>query len=238
MTKYLVRRLLSMIPVIFGLSLLVYGLIHLLPGDPVDVMLAEYGADAARLAQLRSQLGLDQPFHIRYLRWLGGVLQGDFGTSIFSKRPVLDQLLEQFMGGTLELALSATVIGTVLGVTLGLIAALNANTWVDVFTRVLALMGISMPVFWVGLLAIQLFSLKLGWLPPSGTGGLKYLILPALVVGFGSAASTARLTRASMLEVMREDYVRTARAKGLRERVVILRHAFRNCLIPIVTILG
>jgi peptide/nickel transport system permease protein len=226
-----------MVPVIIGLSMLVFGLIHLLPGDPVDIMLAEYGADAARLADLRHQLGLDDPVHIQYLKWAGGIVRGDFGQSLFSKRPVLDQILGQ-LPSTLELALTGTFIASMLGIGLGILSALKANTWLDVLTRLLALMGISMPVFWLGLIAIWIFSLTLGWLPAAGTGGLRHLILPAMVVGFGSASSIARLVRASMLEVLREDYIRTARAKGLREQGVILRHAFRNCLIPIVTIIG
>jgi peptide/nickel transport system permease protein len=238
MTKFIIRRLLSMIPVVVGLSVLVFALVHLLPGDPVDMMLAEYGADAARLADLRQKLGLDLPLHMQYLKWAGGIVTRlDFGRSLFSQKPVLQQILSQ-LPGTLELALAGTVVASVLGVFLGIFAALNANTWIDLLTRVFALIGISVPIFWSGLIVILIFSIRLRWFPAAGTGGIKNLILPALVVGIASASSIARLVRAQMLEVMREDYIRTARAKGLAGRVVIWRHAFRNTLIPIITIVG
>lgn len=237
MTTYVLRRLLVSIPVIVGLSMLIFALVHLLPGDAVDMMLAEYGADAERLADLRDKLGLDDPLPVQYWRWAKNAVQGDFGTSLFSQRPVLEQILQQ-IPGTIELAIASTLISTILGIVLGVIAALYANTWIDVLTRLIALFGISMPVFWLGLISIFIFSLKLGWFPPAGTGGLKYLLLPALVVGFHSASTLARMTRASMLEVLREDYITTARAKGLREQVVVLRHALKNTLIPVVTIIG
>jgi len=237
LTEYIVRRLLLTLPVIVGLSMLIFALVWALPGDAVDVLLGSPTVTAEQVAHLRATLGLDDPLPVQYLRWVRDALKGDMGISVFSKRPVLDLIREQ-LPSTLELAMAAMLISTLLGVGLVIMAALYSNSWLDVAMRVVAMLGVSMPVFWLGLIAIFFFSLNLGWFPAAGTGGWKHLFVPALVVGFHSASTLARLVRASMLEVLREDYIVTARAKGLKERVVIARHAFRNCLIPVITILG
>jgi len=236
-TEYIVKRLLAMVPVVVGLSMLIFALVYALPGDAVDVMLGDPTVSAQQMADLRANLGLDDPLPVQYVRWVRDALKGNLGCSLFSKRPVLDQILEQ-LPSTIELTIASTFISTFLGIVLGVIAALRTNSWIDVVMRLVALLGISMPVFWLGLIAIFFFSLNLRWFPAAGTGGWKHLFVPALVVGFHSASTLARLVRASMLEVLREDYIVTARAKGLRERIVIARHAFRNCLIPVVTIFG
>jgi ABC-type dipeptide/oligopeptide/nickel transport system permease component len=212
-------------------------MMHFLPGDPVGVMLRASGGSAEKIAELRHQLGLDQPIHVQYLRFMSGILRGDLGRSLFTGRPVLKMILEQFYA-TLELAMASLIIGVGVGALLGVISAIREGSWVDNLCMVFAAAGVSMPSFWLGLLMIYFFSLRLGLLPATGQGGIQRLIMPATVLGLGLAATVARLIRSSMVEVMRQEYIMTARAKGLVERLVISRHALKNALIPVVTVVG
>jgi peptide/nickel transport system permease protein len=234
---YVRRRILISIPVVFGLVTLVFFLMHLLPGDAVTVMLTSYGASGEEQAILRHNLGLDRPLMVQYLDYVSHAARGDFGRSLFSHQKVTHQILTQ-LPATLQLATASLVISVVVGFTLGITAAVRHNSVADRLTMLLSLVGVSMPGFWLGIMLILLFSLKLEWLPAFGTGSFKHLILPALALSFGSIAVMTRLVRASMLEVLRQDYVVTARAKGLRPRLVIGRHALRNALIPVVTFIG
>lgn len=237
MIRYIARRLLASIPTILTVTVLVFAMLQLVPGDPAEIFLGENRSTPELLAQIRHDMGLDRPLHVQYLSYIGGVLRGDLGESLFNNQPVLQQILAAFPY-TLELALSALLISTVLGVSLGVLSALKHNTWIDTMAMGFALIGVSMPVFWLGLLLILVFSVRLQWFPPMGQGGLDRLVLPALALGLLSSATLARLVRSSMLDTLSEDYVRTARAKGLRERSVTVRHALRNALIPAVTVLG
>jgi ABC-type dipeptide/oligopeptide/nickel transport system permease component len=237
MFRYIQRRLLIAIPVMLGVATIVFALMHLLPGDPAEVMLAQSGGQAAAIEKLRNQLGLDLPIHVQYAHFLTGIVKGDFGESIWLRKPVSGILREQ-LPATLELATSAMILGILIGVSLGILAALKHNSWIDRVAMAVSVAGVSMPVFWSALLGIYLFAATLRWLPATGQGDLKHLILPATVLGYGAAGSIARLVRSSMLEVMGQEYITTARSKGLFRRVVILRHALRNALIPVVTMLG
>lgn len=237
MRRYALSRLAVTIPTIIAVTILVFLMLQLIPGDPAEIFLGEQRSTPELLAQVRQDMGLDRPLHIQYLTYMGNVLRGDFGTSLFNNQPVLGQILVA-LPSTLELALSALVISTLLGVILGIVSALRHNTWVDSLAMGFALIGVSMPVFWLGLLLILFFSVQLKWFPPMGQGGLDRLVLPALALGLLSSATLARLVRSSMLDALNDDYVRTARAKGLRERSVVIRHALRNALIPAVTVLG
>lgn len=237
MTRYAVQRFLSAIPTVIAVTVLVFLMLQAVPGDPAEIFLGEKHSTPELLAQVRHDMGLDRPLHVQYLTWMRDVLRGDLGNSLLIGQPVSERIL-QGLPYTLELALSALLISTILGVGLGILSALKHNTWLDSLSMGLALVGVSMPVFWLGLLLILFFSVKLQLLPPMGQGGLDRLILPAFALGLLSSATLARLVRSSMLEVLSEDYVRTARAKGLREHAVILRHALRNALIPALTVLG
>ena len=237
MTRYALRRLLVTIPTILAVTLLVFLMLQLVPGDPAEIFLGEKQSSPELLEQVRHDMGLDRPLYEQYLSYMADLFRGDMGVSLFNNQPVTEQILDA-LPHTLELALTALLISTVLGVTLGVISALRHNTWVDSLSMGFALVGVSMPVFWFGLMLIFLFSVKLQWFPPMGQGGLDRLVLPALALGLLSSATLARLVRSSMLEVMNEDYIRTARAKGLRERTTIIRHALRNALSPAITVLG
>lgn len=237
MFAYIRRRILISVPVVFGLITLVFFLMHLLPGDAVTVMLTSYGASGEEQAILRHNLGLDRPLLVQYWDYVSHAAQGDFGRSLFSHQKVTHQIFTQ-LPATLQLASASLVISVIVGFALGITAAVRHNSIADRLTMVLSLVGVSMPGFWLGIMLILLFSLKFQWLPAFGTGSIKHLILPALALSFGSVAVMARLVRASMLEVLRQDYVVTARAKGLRPRIVIGRHALRNALIPVVTFIG
>ena len=182
-------------------------------------------------------MGLDQPLYVQYLTYMGNLLRGNFGESLFNNQPVLDQILAA-VPYTLTLALSALLISTILGVGLGIISALNHNSWIDSSAMVVALLGVSMPVFWLGLLLILVFSVTLKWFPPMGQGSLDRLVLPALTLGLLSSATLARVVRSNMLDVLSDDYIRTAKAKGLRKNTIVVRHALRNALIPAVTLMG
>ncbi|HEV8308449.1 MAG TPA: ABC transporter permease [Methylomirabilota bacterium] len=246
MRRYLTRRLLSLVPVLAGVSVVVFLVLHLSPGDPAEIMLGSQ-ATQEDLARLRAELGLTEPFPIQYLRWLGHVLQGDLGRSIWTRRPVLREVLDRFRA-TLVLTGSALLLSTVGGIALGIASATRRNSFLDRVSAVVSLFGASMPVFWLGIVLMVLFSLWLGWLPasgmsaPYGGGGvvdlLAHLILPAVTLGAASTAIVARLTRSSMLEVLGQDYIRTARSKGMIERAVVVRHGLWNALMPIVTVVG
>ncbi|REJ36123.1 MAG: peptide ABC transporter [Bacillota bacterium] len=237
MAQFVLKRLLMLVPVVLGVSVIVFGLLYLTPGDPALLMLGEHAPQEQYLA-LREKLGLDLPVHIQYLRWLGRALQLDLGDSIRSSRPVTEEIATR-LPATAELAVLAVLVATLIGIPAGVISATRPNSWLDNILTVLALAGVSMPVFWQGLMLIIIFSVYLGWLPPSGRlGGWEYFVLPVITLGTSAAASITRMTRATMLEAIHEDYVRTARAKGLNERRVIYRHALRNALLPVVTIIG
>jgi peptide/nickel transport system permease protein len=237
MYRFLLSRLAATIPVLLGVSFLVFMMLHLVPGDPVKMMLSEFQTSPQQVQLLRSQLHLDEPLPKQYGRYLVNAARGDLGLSIRSKRPVRSEIGEN-LGSTLQLAVAALLVAAVVGVSLGALAAIKQNTWLDFAPMVLALGGVSMPSFWLGLLLIFLFSLRLGWFPATGGGDLQHLVLPALTLGLGASAIIARLTRSSMLEVLRQDYMTTARAKGLREATVVVRHGLKNALIPVVTIFG
>ncbi len=224
-------------PVVVGVSVLVFAIVHLLPGDPVLAILSGANATPEQEQQLRAQLRLEDPLVVQYLRFLYRAAVGDFGRSIFTGRPVIDEIADQ-LPSTIELATTAIVFAAVMGLTLGILAAVRHDTWLDRLAMLLALGGISMPSFWLGLLLIFTFSLQLGWLPATGQGGLRRLILPAAAIGLNYSAVIARLVRSSLLEVLGNAYISTARAKGLSEWGVALKHALGNALIPVTTIIG
>jgi ABC-type dipeptide/oligopeptide/nickel transport system permease component len=237
MFVYLQQRLALAVPVVFGVSLVVFAIVHLLPGDPVLVMLSGANATPEQVAELRAQLRFEDPLAVQYARFLRRALVGDLGRSIYSKRPVAEEIADQ-LPSTLELAAAAIAIAVAMGLVLGILAALRPNSWLDRLAMFVALGGVSMPSFWLGLLLIFAFSLELGWLPATGQGGWRRLILPAATIGLGYAAVVARLVRSSFLEVLGNAYIGTARAMGLAERMVVLKHALGNALIPVVTIIG
>jgi peptide/nickel transport system permease protein len=242
MLDYLVRRLASIAPTLVFVSMLIFGLQQLLPGDPAQILAGEE-QDPALIAHLRAKLHLDEPLPVRYAYWIGGVLRGDLGESIRTQQPVLE-LIAQKLPVTVELALLAMLVALVIGVPAGVVAAVRRDTPWDYGATVFALSGLSMPNFWLGILMILLFSVQLGWLPASGytspvedlAGNLAAMLMPAIVLGTGIAAVLMRHTRSAMLQVLSADYVRTARAKGLSERVVVLHHALRNALTPVITL--
>src|SRR5881628_1823016 len=234
---YLARRVLAVVPVLFGVTLAVFSMLFLVPGDPVKMMLAEFVTSPDQIAQMRAQLHLDEPLPQQYGRFVANALRGDLGTSIRSRRLVATEIAEN-VGNTAQLALASMAIAVAIGVPLGLVAAIFRNTWLDVGSMVVALLGVSMPSFWLGLLMIVAFSLHLGWFPATGGGDLWHLVLPSVTLGMIASAIIARLTRSSMLEVLGQDYVRTARAKGLAWWGVVVRHALKNALIPVITIFG
>jgi peptide/nickel transport system permease protein len=246
MAAYIVRRLILVVPVLFGISVIVFLVISLIPGDPATAILGAY-ATPENVARLNRELGLDQPLPVQYLTWLSGVLQGDLGRSYSLNRPVIDEVLERF-GPTLILAGSALFLCAIFGVSGGVIAAIRQYGWPDKLITVLVLIGISTPSFFLGIVLILWFSVGLGWFPTGGMyalfgdGGLlellHHLVLPATALAVVATGVIARLTRANMLEVLRQDYVRTARAKGLREPTVITRHALQNAFVNIVPIIG
>ncbi|MGE5831125.1 MAG: ABC transporter permease [Micromonosporaceae bacterium] len=246
MRTYLVRRLLLVGPVLLGVSVVVFMVLHLSPGDPAEIMLGPQ-ATKEDLERLRTELGLTEPLPVQYARWLGHVVQGDLGRSLWMKRPVLGEVLGRFQA-TLILTGTALLLSTVGGIALGVASATRPNSLLDRLSAVASLFGASMPVFWLGIVLMVIFALWLGWLPASGMyspygGGdlrdlLAHLALPAITLAAASVTIVARLTRSTMLETLGQDYIRTARAKGVVERLVVLRHGLRNALIPIVTVVG
>ena len=237
MLTWILRRILAVVPVLFGVTLAVFSMLFLVPGDPVKMMLAEFVTTPDQIAQMRAQLHLDEPVLKQYGRFVANAVRGDLGTSIRSRRPVTTEIGEN-VASTAQLAAAAMLVAVAVGVPLGLLAALSRNSWLDVASMGTALLGVSMPSFWLGLLLIFVFSLHLAWFPATGGGDLAHLVLPAITLGTIAAAIIARLTRSSMLEVLGQDYVRTARAKGLGGFSVVVRHALKNALIPIITIFG
>ncbi len=236
MTRYIIRRVLYTIPVMLVVSFVVFGILHIAPGDPARLLAGE-DARPEDVAIVRANYGLDQPLYIQYGVWLGNVLRGDFGRSIVTRRPVLDEVKAR-LPSTIELAFASLLIAIVAGMVAGVISATRQYSLLDHATMVLALLGISMPVFWLGIMLIFFFAVDLRWFPTGGTGTFQQLVLPSVTLGAASMAIIARMTRSSMLEVIRQDYIRTARAKGLAEQIVMLRHALKNALIPVVTVIG
>jgi ABC-type dipeptide/oligopeptide/nickel transport system permease component len=236
LTRFLVRRLLLTVPVLFGVATLVFSLIHLVPGDPVQSMLGDSAAPED-IADLRHRLGLDRPIYQQYVAFLGGAITGDLGTSLRTSQPVTTAIAER-MPATIELGLAAILVAVAIALPLGIVAAARANSPIDYGATTLALVGISIPNFWLGPLLAIVFSVTLGWFPVSGRGSLAHLVLPALTLGAPLAAVLARMTRASVLEELGELYVLAARARGVSRVRAILRHAVRNSLIPIVTVIG
>ena len=236
MHKYVLKRILLLIPVLLGVSLLVFAIMSLTPGDPAQLILGENAPKEAVL-KLREEMGLNDPFFMQYFRFVKNAIMGDFGRSYTTGREVFGEIFARFPN-TLILAIIGIIISVCIGIPIGIISATRQYSFLDSFSMVIALLGVSMPVFWLGLMLILTFSVKLGWLPSGGFDGLKSIILPSITLGVGSAAIITRMTRSSMLEVIRQDYIRTARAKGVAEKVVINKHALKNALIPIITVVG
>ncbi|HBU97869.1 MULTISPECIES: ABC transporter permease subunit [Thalassospira] len=265
MLGFLLRRLGDVIPTFFGVTILVFLMIHLIPSDPIQMMAGERGVDPARYAELQKEYGFDKPLVVQYFNYLGGVLQGDLGKSFVTKRPVIEEFATLFPA-TIELSVMGILFAVIIGLPLGVIAAINRGKWLDHLTMSLSLTGYSMPIFWWALLLIMFFSTSLGWTPVSGrlsvlyyiepttgfmlidtllsgekgafTSALSHLILPTIALGTIPMAVIARMTRSSMLEVLGEEYIRVARAKGLTPMRVIMVHALRNALIPVITVIG
>ncbi len=237
MTTYILRRVLQAVPVLLGITLFTFLMSHLVPGDPVQIFAGERELSPERAAQVRRQYGLDRPLWEQYRSYMADLARGDLGRGLHSQRPVWETIREA-LPPTIQLTLAGLLVAVLLGVTLGILAAIFHNTWLDTGAMVLALLGVSMPIFYLGLLLLFAFSFNLHLFPATGTGGLRHLVLPAVAVGFASSAYLARLVRSSMLETLRQDYVVTARAKGLVERLVVVRHALKNALIPVITVLG
>ena len=236
MLHYLIRRLAGIVPVILVVSVLVFAFVHLLPGDPARVI-AGPEASAADVANIRQGMGLDRPLWEQYARFLGRAVSGDFGQSLKTKHTVIEEIGVRLMP-TVWLTFFAMLWSTVVGLLIGVLSAVKRGRWQDYSGMVLAVSGISFPPFWLGLLLIDLMSVQLGWLPTGGYGTWQHFVMPSFTLGLGVAAVIARFTRSSFIEIMREDYVRTARAKGVRERLVIWKHALRNALIPVITMVG
>lgn len=264
MAQYIARRLISLIPVLLGVSIVVFSLIRLIPGDPVIIMLGER-ARVQDIERVREEMGFNRPIAVQYVEWMGKILRGDLGTSIINRTPVMDELKSR-LAATIEMIVAGMLIGMAIGITIGVLSALRRNTWLDVVSTFGALLGVSMPIYWLALILIYALAVNRQIFPPSArldvafsvdrhTGfmlidtllsgdmqlfrnALWHLILPSAVLSTVIMPILARLTRASMLEVLQQDYVRTARAKGLRNRVVVIRHALKNALLPIVTVIG
>ena len=236
MHRYIIKRLLMLIPVPLGVAFIIFAIMNVAEGDPV-YQVAGPDATEEQLEALREEMGLNGSLIERYFRYILNLLRGDLGTSYVSKMDVMKLYLQR-LPNTLKLASLAMFVAVIISVPLGIVAAVNQNSWKDTLAMILALLGLSMPNFWLGLLLMLLFSLKLGWFPSGGAEGFRSVVLPAVTVGVGLAALLTRTTRSSMLDVLRQDYLRTARAKGVSERKVVYHHALRNALIPIITIFG
>lgn len=236
MIRYIALRLGLLVPTLLGVLAVTFALLYLAPGDPVAAMVGER-TDSATVARVRSELRLDDPVYLRFGRYVAAAARGDLGRSYITRRPIAAELLARFPA-TLQLALSAMLLATLIGLTIGILGALKPGSWADRLATVGAYLGISFPVYWVGLLLILAFAVQLRWFPPSGYGGPLFLVLPAATLGMRSVAFLARMTRSTMRETLQQDFVRTARAKGLSNRVVVLRHALGNALLPIITVVG
>lgn len=236
MHKFILKRLLLLVPVLLGVSLLVFAIMSFTPGDPAQLILGE-NAPAHAVEALREEMGLNDPFFVRYTRFVGNAVTGDLGRSYTSGRDVFNEIFSRFPN-TLILAALGVMIAVAIGIPVGIISATRQYSMIDSGSMIFALLGVSMPNFWLGLMLILVFAVNLGWLPSGGYSDWSSLILPAITLGTGSAAIITRMTRSSMLEVIRQDYIRTARAKGVAENVVINKHALKNALIPIITVIG
>lgn len=245
MSSYLLRRLASFIPVLIFISILVFSLLHLAPGDPVDMIVGEDRPGPDVIAAIRLQYGFDDPLPVQYLRWASRAVVGDLGYSYRSRQPVTRLVFER-LPATIELSLLSILLGLAIALPLGIVAALRRGSWIDATASIVAALGISMPAFWIGILLIYLFALAFRWLPPSGyvspaedvVANLRFMVLPVITLGVGYGAMLARYVRASMLECLGLDFVRTARAKGLAESRVVVGHVLRSALIPIITVIG
>lgn len=237
MITYILRRCVQAVPVLFGITLFTFMIAHLVPGDPVQAFAGDKQISPEMAAQIRQQYGLDKPLWQQYITYMDNLVQGDMGSGLRNKRPVTDTIREA-IGPTLKLTLAGLVVALTIGITFGVLAAIYHNTWIDSVAMVIALLGVSLPVFYLGLIMLFIFSFRLSLFPSSGSEGWRSLVLPAFTIGIASSAYIARLVRSSMLEVLHQDYTQTARAKGLAERTVILRHALKNALIPTVTYFG
>jgi peptide/nickel transport system permease protein len=264
MVNYIIKRLLALIPILIGVAVIVFLIVHLIPGDPAQTMLGERASDEA-LAKLREDMGLNDPLPVQFWRYIKDLLRGDLGRSIMSNNPVSEELSQRFPA-TLELSFFAIFFAVFVGIPAGIFASINQNSWFDNLSMLIALMGVSMPIFWLGLMFIWLFAVELGWFPPSSRIGvgldftpitnlyvidsiiqlnfnalkdiLHHLVLPAVALGTIPMAIIARMTRSSMLEVLRKDFIRTAYAKGLKRKIVIFKHALKNAMVPIITVVG
>ncbi|WP_368502917.1 nickel ABC transporter permease [Alkalihalophilus sp. As8PL] len=236
MFTYIVRRLIQTIPVLFGVTILVFSMMHLIPGDPAQIIAGE-SASEAQVEQMRERLGLNDPLPKQYFNYIGNAIQGDLGNSIRSGREVTQEISGRFWV-TIELAIYSTILSVFIGLIAGIISATRHYTFLDTMIMIVALFGLSMPNFWLGLMLIQYFAIEWRIFLPSGWGTWQQAVLPVITLGTAGAAIVARMTRSSMLEVIGQDYIRTARAKGVKERVVIYRHALKNALIPVVTVVG
>ncbi len=234
--RFALQRIVMMVPVLFIVSVVVFLMVHLTPGDPVRLMMGKSGASAEEVESVRNQLGLNDPLPVQYVHFMSDLLTGNL-KSIRTQQPVVQEFMDRFPK-TLELTILALIVATVLGFVLGIVAATHQNSWVDSLTMVISLLGVSVPGFWLALILVFIFAISLDWLPATGTQGIRSLILPVTVLAVEQIALIARLVRANMVEVLRDDYVRTARAKGLRERSVLTGHALRNALLPSITLLG
>ncbi|WP_332634853.1 ABC transporter permease [Halalkalibacter flavus] len=243
MFTFIIRRLVQTIPVLIGVTILTFSLMHLIPGDPAQIMAGE-SASPAQIEQMRERLGLNEAIPVQYAKYVSGAVQGDLGNSIRSGRPVAQEISGRFWV-TVELAIYSTILSVFIGLIAGVISATKHYTFTDVAIMIVALFGLSMPNFWLGLMLIQWFAIgfdigpiNTGWFAASGWGSWQQIVLPVITLGTAGAAIIARMTRSSMLEVIGQDYIRTARAKGVKEQVVIYRHALKNAMIPVVTVVG
>lgn len=239
MTTYILRRILLVIPILLGVATIVFALMFIVPGDPARMLMGQHG-DERTLANLRHEMGLDRPVYVQYARFIGKLAHGDLGMSYRQKRPVVEIIRDRFPA-TLKLAVASMVVAIIVGISAGILAAVRRNTVWDWMVMIFSLTGISMPVFWLGMMLALVFASGLGWLPVGGygrSGDWRHLLLPAVSLAAVSVGYIARMMRSSMLEVIGKDYIRTARAKGLSGRAVILRHALRNAFIPVITVIG
>ena len=236
MLKYVLKRIVMIIPVVLAVSFIVFFIMDFVPSDPAVTVLG-HGATEQQIEYYRETHGLNDPLPVRYVRYMAGIAKGDLGTSYAQNRPVWDIFFEKFPN-TFKLAIASVIVTVLLSIPLGILAAVKNNTWIDTICSTLSFVGLAMPNFWLGLLLIILFSVNLHWLPSTGAVGFKSLILPAITCGTGNMAALTRITRSSMLEVIRQDYIRTAKAKGAMRWAVILKHALKNAMIPIVTLVG
>ncbi|MEA2512791.1 MAG: hypothetical protein QOF33_2291 [Thermomicrobiales bacterium] len=237
MLRFVAQRLVATIPVLFGVSILVFLVLYLMPGDPAQTLLFGTNATPEQLAALRHQLGLDRPMVVQYVDYVGRLLNGDLGRSYVSQRDVGGEIAAQF-GSTVRLAAAGMAVALLIGLPTGVLAALRRGSWLDYVSSGVSVLGVAIPNFWLAVLLTLIFSVKLNWLPVLGQGSLKGIILPAIALGWGFAAIITRLVRTSMIEVLQQSYVTTARAKGLTNWVVVIRHALKNALIPVVTLVG